>query len=596
MEDYVQFDDSVLAALANPGAVRRAAKLAPEVEWPPEPPGGDAPSDAGATLRVAGFDVRLDGRGPGKARCPCPAAGICVHALAAAMAVRAAALADGGGRDAPRSATGPAPEPAAGGSRDGSRTPAETATSGQPNAKTWAVTRAVRTQVRQLVRVGLSHVGAEAGARLADLASDARTAGLPLLSRYLLSASGRCEELSAGGDEAAELEVTSSLAAVWALTEALERSDPESWPKLRGAARRVFDEKPARLCLEPLGVVWWTNPSGACGLTFHAWDTDAGTLRTVVAARPGGVDRSFHRSLDLMALWDTRLGTLLEGAFLLNRPRMDADGSVSPTGTRAAQVRTGVDEAAVEAAAAALNPGRPVAGLTVRDSSVALFAVRGSGRIVIDEPAQELVWVLEPAERGAEPMVLRQPITGVAGPRIDAILALDQTKGRPAYVMAVRAESRGRAHWEPVTVFLRGAAPGLSRSGPRGGLSLLSLDFRRPSRLTETGAARQALALAIRRWRESSGRSRPDAAWAPRRPPVAICCDEARELVVESTATGRTVLSPEQIRRRDQIARRCDALALATLADAIRQIGDRPDPGDLLRAHHLADRAATLAG
>jgi len=74
LDAYRGYDDAALALLANVGLVRRAAKLSVVLD--------------GETATVDGNSVRLDPRGPAKATCGCPATGVCVHIIAATIAVR----------------------------------------------------------------------------------------------------------------------------------------------------------------------------------------------------------------------------------------------------------------------------------------------------------------------------------------------------------------------------------------------------------------------------------------------------------------------------------------------------------------------------
>ena len=78
---YRSFDDDSLATLANVGLLRRALKdvEAGKVGWQGE---------AGGVVQADGQRVALDGGGPQKARCDCPAPGICKHILAAAVWLR----------------------------------------------------------------------------------------------------------------------------------------------------------------------------------------------------------------------------------------------------------------------------------------------------------------------------------------------------------------------------------------------------------------------------------------------------------------------------------------------------------------------------
>ncbi|WP_426076026.1 SWIM zinc finger family protein [Janthinobacterium sp. PSPC3-1] len=78
---YRSFDDDSLATLANAGLLRRALKdvEAGKVGWQGE---------AGGVVLADGQRVTLDGGGPQKARCDCPAPGICKHILAASVWLR----------------------------------------------------------------------------------------------------------------------------------------------------------------------------------------------------------------------------------------------------------------------------------------------------------------------------------------------------------------------------------------------------------------------------------------------------------------------------------------------------------------------------
>lgn len=81
---YRNFDDDALGALASIGLLRRAAKdvEAGKLAW------NGAPADAEGVVDVDGQLVRIGAAGPAKARCDCPAPGICKHILAAALWLR----------------------------------------------------------------------------------------------------------------------------------------------------------------------------------------------------------------------------------------------------------------------------------------------------------------------------------------------------------------------------------------------------------------------------------------------------------------------------------------------------------------------------
>ena len=86
------FDDAALETLTNKGIVRRAAK---DVE------GGKVTvieeTEARIVAAADGETVEVDAGGPRKARCSCPAAGICRHKVAVVLAIRAAAAPVTGG-------------------------------------------------------------------------------------------------------------------------------------------------------------------------------------------------------------------------------------------------------------------------------------------------------------------------------------------------------------------------------------------------------------------------------------------------------------------------------------------------------------------
>lgn len=81
-----RYDDDALAALGNRGLLRRAYK-----DLEAHPAEIETHADAGVDVvlvRVAGQTVRFDARGPAQAQCGCPAAGVCQHILAAAIALQ----------------------------------------------------------------------------------------------------------------------------------------------------------------------------------------------------------------------------------------------------------------------------------------------------------------------------------------------------------------------------------------------------------------------------------------------------------------------------------------------------------------------------
>lgn len=95
---YRNFDDDALAALASVGLLRRASKdvEAGKVAW------RGTPGDTGGSIVADGQHVVLGADGPQRARCDCPAPGMCKHVLAAALWLRGLPEATGG--DAPAAA------------------------------------------------------------------------------------------------------------------------------------------------------------------------------------------------------------------------------------------------------------------------------------------------------------------------------------------------------------------------------------------------------------------------------------------------------------------------------------------------------------
>ncbi|TXI51612.1 MAG: hypothetical protein E6Q50_00545 [Lysobacter sp.] len=82
-----RYDDDALTALGNRGLLRRAYK-----DLETQTAEIDAAADAEAVaVRVSGHVVRFDARGPAQAQCGCPAAGVCQHILAAAIALQRSA-------------------------------------------------------------------------------------------------------------------------------------------------------------------------------------------------------------------------------------------------------------------------------------------------------------------------------------------------------------------------------------------------------------------------------------------------------------------------------------------------------------------------
>jgi hypothetical protein len=282
----------------------------------------------------------------------------------------------------------------------------------------------------------------------------------------------------------------------------------------------------------------------------------------------------------LTAFWKVAVSRLLQGPFRVEKPRISEDGRLSPTAGQVTLLDRAIEEAALACVASHLVSSGLDPGFTSKDRPVALLPVTGLGEIHMDEPHQQVIWKV-PVAGGAEPLLVRQPVTPATTHRVDSLLALVEQSPPVAYVLVERAEISGRATWKPVTAFLR-------RSD---GLELFSFDFSTPPQEPERfrNVVRKRWTLLWRRWLEQPGVP------AVSRPAVAVVCDQVRDLTLDLAATGRTTPTAEQRRHCEVLAGRLEALALTTLAHAVRQIIQQPGPESVLRAQHIADRAATIA-
>lgn len=104
-ESLVAYDDTALAALANPGLVRRAHRDVDEgkVRLVSGSPGK-------AEVEADGHLVILDMRGPGAAQCACKSAAMCRHRIAAVLFVLAQPAGEAASEEAPAEATAAEPE------------------------------------------------------------------------------------------------------------------------------------------------------------------------------------------------------------------------------------------------------------------------------------------------------------------------------------------------------------------------------------------------------------------------------------------------------------------------------------------------------
>ncbi|MDR1266005.1 MAG: hypothetical protein LBK42_10715 [Propionibacteriaceae bacterium] len=579
LDAYRRLNDASLIRLSSPGLVRRAAKLALEAAW----------ADRPTTVAVGGWTVRLAASGLADCRCPCPAGGVCVHLLAAALFARAdqgtgeadpaggavvvsADSAGAGSTSAGAGSTGPldgvsphnvSPDSPAGATA--ANTPAEGLSPTQR-----LCLESVRQYLARIVRGGLSHLGAETAERLEDLALEAASAGLPLLSKMTAAAAGQAEAVAARRDDSSEDRLTGALAQVWALTRALEAATGAAWPRLRGIARRQYSTA-ATMSLVPLGASWWESDSGAWGITLFCWEPEAAVLRRVTSTRSGAVDWSFRRDYDNSAFWGSALSTVLRRPFQLVGPRLSRDGALAPNGARVQPSARGFDSGQLDSISAELLSGTAgQTGFGLFERPLRLLAAAGNGRFDLDQSAQELVWTL-PLVGGAA-IRLRQPVGRAESRRADTLIDFENSGRKVRYVLAERIMPR----WQPVSLFLEGQE-----------FEPVSLDFhhfpdRPPDRLPTGPPLRRRLRSLLER--------RSAVPLPPPPGPITRTLDDSRDLVVALTATGRCRLSPAEAARCQRLAAVCDDLALAVLARSLRSLDPDPTPEALLRTYFLVDR------
>ena len=450
-----------------------------------------------------------------------------------------------------------------------------------PTPQTRALIAEVRAEIARTITAGLSHLGQDAADRFAGLALDARVEGLPLLASYVGTAAALLEALGEHRDEVSEPETLAALAKAWALSSALDAADAATWPALRGTARRTYTTDQPTMTLTPLGATWSVTNSGARVLTLIGWETEADELRLATSARPVGTDPSFIRTHTTTALWGAALDGLLEGPFRIDGPRLSGD-RLSATARSITYLHTGLTESALSEIAVRLRPTPPSASFSGTTQPIALVSPSGFGKMAIDEPLQQLVWSVP---LGDATWQLRQEITPTTLHRVDELLAWEADRLKPAYLLARRATIRGRAVWEPTSLFRRTAD---TLRQDRDTLTLCSLDF--PTRRrTTTSLLQKHWAMLRRRW------EKPFTAPPQPRPAVLRTCDDVREVLVDLAATGRLTPSSDQRRRLTEAATRCDDLALATLATQIRRLLTTPTPYTLLSAQLVADRVAQLS-
>ena len=582
-------DDDAVAALANRGLLRRAAKLVDAVRL--------VAADAQAVeVACEQFRVRLLPAGPDAARCPCPAAGVCVHVVAAWLWARTADIAvaepagdpgtpsgagaapGAGTAEAPRGPDFSLPSEWASAPLPGSAPVVESGTS--PTAGQRRAAGEVAEVVERLVASGLSQLGSGAIDRLARAGQRSRLEKLPLLARLVEAAAGKVRALASRDDEMGESACLSALAQAWALAGRLADDAPAVPDALLGAPSRTRADVGA---LMPLGVRWWTSASRARGLTFHAFDLDHGRLEEVTTGRAAGADPGFQASWAAPMLWGASPSALSSGVVRLTGAERRDDGTLSPTTRTRAAVQPWGD-LDLDALAAAVNghargPARAAFGATA--APLRLIRPRaqfGLGRIELDEVGQQLVWALTDADGTSVRLALPATELNV---RVltwlveqSRLLAVTVVGDRPEAVFLPAAAARPRL-------------PGRPAAEEASGVALLSLSMS-PLPLRTIGPSWRRRILKLDQHRRAE---------VPLRVPtelerlVAACADVVEALA----ASGRLAPSPRQASSLSQRATQADDLALTTLSTAIRRLlAPGMTPADVLWARFVLDRMETL--
>lgn len=466
---------------------------------------------------------------------------------------------------------------------------AVTPSSGAP-ADAGPLLDAVEATLHHLVATGLSHLTSSSTERLQAQTVSARTSGLPRLAGQLRGVAGTLALLERRDHRADVGDALAALARTHALVDALRATadgtgDAGVRRALEGRLRRDFDEG-TELHLLPLGLHWWTTRGGARGLTLSSWDLDEGRVVQAVLARPDGRDTSFTLATVVAsgALWPgaTSPARFLERSWVLERPRLSDDGRVAVGGgTRA---RPGPVWAADDPRLAAVGTAdwdavaddlRARAGLTGGSSDAILLRPAVTRSPVLDEIAQQLVWVVEDA--AGRTLRLTIPVGPGTHHRMEQLVRVVAADAAPVAVLVQVDQVGAGTALVPVAVLRE--APG--RAGGRT-LQVVALDVaREPERRSPLAGRILRLLQARRAGVEQRQVAAPTG--------VARLLAPVSEVLETQAATGRPDVTTGQREVLRRAARDLDAVGLATPATAVRAYEHRPAPDALLGlAHTLA--------
>ncbi|MBL0888575.1 hypothetical protein [Myceligenerans indicum] len=490
----------------------------------------------------------------------------------------------------------------------------------------------VRDAVVHLLDSGLAHVRDDAPEAFRALAGRVRVAGFdPVhglrLDALLRTASGQAADLAAHADGTDESDLLSTLTEIWALCEVharAGRADEEAAPTPHGTGRageagragaddgtgatgvtgvtgrargagttgRAREDSATRAegvrrpagrrssreedevdvaRLVPLGVRWWTAPSGSRGLVLAAWDPAEECVRTAVTGRPAGSDPTFRREWDAPLLWKASPARLSEGPFSLTAVRTRPDGTLGAGGTPRVESLGDLDLEELREIAdrtGTARPPRDTVGFGRRPSHVRLLLVRDTGEIGIDEVRQDLTWAV--TDSVGKEHLLRVPVED----RRTADTLLHVLAGRRPVVGVTVERREGRV--EPVGLFLRGDGGSIRLVSPSVTEEYqIGRESRWSHHLWDTWRRRMSRVARMRsRAQAVTEGAEPD-------PPAVRACRLAWDVLVAVAATGRRRLTARQRSDLDLARALGRDLGLSTLERAVSDL--TRDDADLAR-------------
>ena len=425
--------------------------------------------------------------------------------------------------------------------------------------------------------------------RLFDLAIAARADNLPNLSarlRALVRAAQAKRRGDAGFDATQTLK---ALASAYALGAALQGNGTD--PALVGQNRQAYEDIARPLHLAGGGLEVWTAPSGARGVTCWLRDLQEPRWLSLSLSRGPGQDASFEpvRAAQLETVWGSTLLALSSAHVVAEGLKASPGGRLSAAGGTAwvqspmpspanpsAQWPGGFDhwaklrDAAIDGLAQGLRQQS-------RNPAPLMLLPRKCGKPFLDELVQMVIF---PVEDGFGGMIgLTLPAAAderVAG--LEAALA--------AGARGILAKPGSNGHCLALTPFAV-----LAKDG-----AILSLDFP----LLKTAAPTGVLSVLRQRLAGLQERFGPQDRRAMNRLPAdatTLLLAAALDDVLRFAELGGSRLDPGFAARFQDLALRCDALALAPVARRARLAAAAPDnarPARMLELAYLLDMSMQL--